>query len=196
MMQTTHDCVPAFAIPRWNARKAPEQLTMLSIPHLILLFVIALIVFGPEKLPQLARTLGKVMAEFRKVTGDLRRVVDDEMREMERQTREAEIRKRDAAAQQALPGLPAGNAEAGSTVSAVGDAAVAAPFQNVPTPDAEPVADPAALSEPGQTTPSMSPPGTVPGDRPTLRPVTADSPGGDRATEQLDSSEPAAHASS
>jgi TatA/E family protein of Tat protein translocase len=165
---------------------------MLSIPHLILLFVIALIVFGPEKLPQLARTLGKVMAEFRKVTGDLRRVVDDEMREMERQTREAEIRKRDAAGQQALPGLPAAGAEAGSGVTAVGDAAVAAPFQNVPTPDAEP----AAPSEAGVTTPSMSPPGTVPGERPTLRPASADSPGDDRAAEQLDSSEPAAHASS
>jgi len=165
---------------------------MLSIPHLILLFVIALIVFGPEKLPQLARTLGKVMAEFRKVTGDLRRVVDDEMREMERQTREAEIRKRDAAAQQALPALPAAGAEAGSSVTAVGDAAVAAPFQNVSTPDAEPVAE----NEIAQTTPSMSPPGTVPGDRPTVRPAPADSPGDGRAAEQLDSSEPTAHASS
>lgn len=170
---------------------------MLSIPHLILLFVIALIVFGPEKLPQLARTLGKVMAEFRKVTGDLRRVVDDEMREMERQTREAEIRTRDAAAQQALPGLPAETSESGSGVSAVGDAAVAAPFQNVPTPDAEPASQSDALqSEPGQTTPSMSPPGTVPGERPTLRPAPTDSPGDDRAAEQLDSSEPTAHASS
>jgi TatA/E family protein of Tat protein translocase len=193
MMQTTHDCVPAFGVPRKiGARKASEQPAMLSIPHLILLFVIALIVFGPEKLPQLARTLGKVMSEFRKVTGDLRRVVDDEMREMERHTREAEIRKRDAAAQQALPGLPAAGVESGSSVSSVADASVAAPFQNVPTPDAEP----AAVNEIAQTTPSMSPPGTVPGERPTSRAASADSPSDDRAAENLDSSEPAAHASS
>ena len=35
---------------------------MLSIPHLIVIFVIALIVLGPEKLPQVARVLGKAMA--------------------------------------------------------------------------------------------------------------------------------------
>ena len=42
---------------------------MLSIPHLIIIFVVALVVFGPEKLPELARNLGKVMAEFRRATG-------------------------------------------------------------------------------------------------------------------------------
>ncbi len=70
---------------------------MLSLPHLIIIFLIALMVFGPEKLPELARMLGKGMAEFRKMTGDVRRVIDDEMREIERQTRETEARKREAA---------------------------------------------------------------------------------------------------
>jgi sec-independent protein translocase protein TatB len=69
---------------------------MLSIPHLIILFVIALMVFGPEKLPELARMLGKAMAEFRRVTGDVRRVVEDEMRDLELKTREADLRKREA----------------------------------------------------------------------------------------------------
>jgi TatA/E family protein of Tat protein translocase len=68
---------------------------MLSLPHLIVLFIVALMVFGPEKLPELARTLGKAMAEFRRMTGDVRRVVEDEMREIERQV---EVKKRDAAA--------------------------------------------------------------------------------------------------
>src|ERR1700684_3322161 len=56
---------------------------MLSVPHLVILFIIALLVFGPEKLPELARMLGKAMAEFRRVTGDVRRVVEDEMRRRE-----------------------------------------------------------------------------------------------------------------
>jgi TatA/E family protein of Tat protein translocase len=68
---------------------------MLSVPHLVILFVIALLVFGPEKLPELARMLGKAMAEFRRVTGDVRRVVEDEMRDMELKTREADLRKRE-----------------------------------------------------------------------------------------------------
>ncbi len=60
---------------------------MLSFPHLVVLFVIALVVFGPEKLPELARMLGKATAEFRKMTSDFRYALEDEVRELERQTR-------------------------------------------------------------------------------------------------------------
>ena len=38
---------------------------MFSIPHMVVLFVIVLVVFGPQKLPELARSLGKLMAETR-----------------------------------------------------------------------------------------------------------------------------------
>ncbi|MGC2332019.1 MAG: twin-arginine translocase TatA/TatE family subunit [Candidatus Acidiferrales bacterium] len=63
---------------------------MLSIPHLIVIFVVALVVFGPEKLPELARNFGKVMAEFRRATGDLRTTFEGHMRDLER---EAETRR-------------------------------------------------------------------------------------------------------
>ena len=59
---------------------------MLSIPHLIIIFVVALVVCGPEKLPELARNLGKVMAEFRRATGDLRSTFEGHMRDLERET--------------------------------------------------------------------------------------------------------------
>ena len=58
---------------------------MLSIPHLIVIFVVALIVFGPEKLPELARNLGKVMAEFKRATGDLRSTFEGHLRDLERE---------------------------------------------------------------------------------------------------------------
>ncbi len=58
---------------------------MLSIPHLIIIFIVALVVFGPEKLPELARNLGKVMAEFRRATGDLRSTFEGHMRDLERE---------------------------------------------------------------------------------------------------------------
>jgi TatA/E family protein of Tat protein translocase len=58
---------------------------MLSLPHLIIIFVVALIVFGPEKLPQLARDLGKIMAEFRRATGGLRFSLEENLRELERE---------------------------------------------------------------------------------------------------------------
>lgn len=60
---------------------------MLSVPHLAIIFIIALIVLGPEKLPQVARVLGKAMADFRRITTDFRVQIEDEMREMERHTR-------------------------------------------------------------------------------------------------------------
>jgi sec-independent protein translocase protein TatB len=74
---------------------------MLSIPHLVVIFIVALIVFGPEKLPQLARVLGKAMADFRRVTTDFRTQIEDEMREMERQSR-----LRQAAEPQQIPPPP------------------------------------------------------------------------------------------
>lgn len=63
---------------------------MLSIPHLIVIFVVALVIFGPEKLPELARNLGKVMAEFRRHTSDLRTTFEGHLRDIER---EGEVRR-------------------------------------------------------------------------------------------------------
>lgn len=58
---------------------------MLSVPHLIIIFLVALIVLGPEKLPQVARTLTKAMGEFREATGGLRETFEQEMRQLERE---------------------------------------------------------------------------------------------------------------
>src|SRR5258707_1589411 len=70
---------------------------MLSVPHMIVVFVIVLVVFGPQKLPELARGLGKLMAEFRKASTDFKSAFEEEMRDLERQAREVERRKADAA---------------------------------------------------------------------------------------------------
>lgn len=59
---------------------------MLSVSHLIVIFVVALVIFGPEKLPELARNLGKVMAEFKRITGEMRYTFEDHLRELERET--------------------------------------------------------------------------------------------------------------
>jgi Tat protein translocase TatB subunit len=64
----------------------------MSLAHIIVIAVIALVVLGPEKLPQVARTLGKAMAEFRRITGDFRATVEGEMRELERVTAIKDLR--------------------------------------------------------------------------------------------------------
>jgi sec-independent protein translocase protein TatB len=60
---------------------------------MIVVFIVVLVVFGPQKLPELARGLGKLMAEFRKASADFKGAFEEEMREMERQTVQAERKK-------------------------------------------------------------------------------------------------------
>ena len=48
----------------------------IGMPELIIIFVIALIIIGPKKLPDLARALGKGLAEFRRATNELKANLD------------------------------------------------------------------------------------------------------------------------
>jgi sec-independent protein translocase protein TatA len=55
----------------------------IGMPELIIIMVIALIVIGPQKLPDLARSLGKGLAEFKKATEDFKHSIDTETRSAE-----------------------------------------------------------------------------------------------------------------
>jgi len=89
---------------------------MFSVPHLVVLFIVVLVFFGPHKLPELARGLGKLMAEFRKASNDFKMAFEEEMRNIERQAREAEWKKAQEAAE-AKPKAESAASEA-STASA------------------------------------------------------------------------------
>jgi sec-independent protein translocase protein TatA len=52
----------------------------LGMPELIVIFIIALIVFGPRKLPELGRSLGRGIAEFKKATNELQSSLENEIR--------------------------------------------------------------------------------------------------------------------
>jgi TatA/E family protein of Tat protein translocase len=52
----------------------------LGIPELLLIFIVVLIVFGPRRLPEIGRTLGKALGEFRKATDDLKNTIEREVR--------------------------------------------------------------------------------------------------------------------
>lgn len=65
----------------------------LGIPELIVIFVIALLVFGPKKLPDLGKSIGRAMAEFKKASDDFQDSVKAEMREVEKQTDLEEVKK-------------------------------------------------------------------------------------------------------
>jgi Tat protein translocase TatB subunit len=48
-------------------------------PELFLIFVVALIVFGPRKMPEIGKSLGKMMAEFRRASNDFRSTIENEV---------------------------------------------------------------------------------------------------------------------
>ena len=55
----------------------------IGMPELIIILVIALLVIGPHKLPELAKSLGKGLAEFKKASEDFQRNIQEESRKAE-----------------------------------------------------------------------------------------------------------------
>jgi len=139
---------------------------MLSLPHLVVLFVIALMVFGPQKLPELARMLGKATAEFRKMTNDFRYALEDEVRELERQTRirEEEIAAAARAAQTPVPPAPAEAASAAAPEGSV----PREPTNTIAAPVVEPQYDLSqqAHSDSSPSEPHAAEPVSVPHEKP------------------------------
>jgi sec-independent protein translocase protein TatA len=70
----------------------------IGMPELIIIFVIALIIFGPRKLPELGRSLGKSLAEFKRASNELKSTLEEEIR-LEEQRSVLDEKKAAAAAQ-------------------------------------------------------------------------------------------------
>ena len=51
----------------------------LGLPELLMIFAVALIVFGPRRLPEIGKTLGKALNEFKKATDDLKSTIEREV---------------------------------------------------------------------------------------------------------------------
>src|SRR5207248_1007804 len=54
--------------------------------EMIVIFILALVLFGPKKLPELGRTIGKAITEFRRAQSELKATFDTHLRELERET--------------------------------------------------------------------------------------------------------------
>jgi sec-independent protein translocase protein TatA len=107
----------------------------IGMPELIIILVIALIIFGPRKLPELGRSLGKSIGEFKKASNELRHTLDEEIRVEEQKEQRA---KTEAEQQSAL--------EAANSM------------RDAITPEAQ--AEPVAVAEPHSDTVSRTPTGT------------------------------------
>ena len=58
----------------------------IGMPELIIIFVIALVIFGPRKLPELGRSLGKSLSEFKRASNELKSTLEEEIRLDEQRT--------------------------------------------------------------------------------------------------------------
>jgi sec-independent protein translocase protein TatA len=74
------------------------MLGSIGMPELIIIFVIALIIFGPRKLPELGRSLGKSLAEFKRASNELRSTLEEEIRLEDQKARVEPSRTTEAAA--------------------------------------------------------------------------------------------------
>ncbi len=59
------------------------MLGTLGTPEMIVIFLLALVLFGPKKLPELGRTVGKAITEFRKASSELKTTFDRELKNLE-----------------------------------------------------------------------------------------------------------------
>jgi sec-independent protein translocase protein TatA len=59
----------------------------IGMSELIIILVIALLIFGPRKLPELGRSLGRTLTEFKRASSELQRTLDEEVRAEERKER-------------------------------------------------------------------------------------------------------------
>src|SRR5215475_13494117 len=57
----------------------------LGVQEMVVIFLVALVLFGPRKLPELGRTIGKALTEFRRASSDLRSTFEREMQTLERE---------------------------------------------------------------------------------------------------------------
>jgi sec-independent protein translocase protein TatA len=71
----------------------------LGVQEMIVIFLVALVLFGPKKLPELGKTIGKALTEFRRHSSDLKATFEREMHNLERETESLNQAARETATQ-------------------------------------------------------------------------------------------------
>jgi len=112
----------------------------IGMPELILIFVVALLVFGPKKLPEIGKSLGKGLAEFKRASDDLKKTIETEIEQGKTEATSlrdhfAEVRKGFTVATEPSPVSPVPPSPAEGPASTPPPAASPAP---VPPPPIEP----------------------------------------------------------
>jgi len=138
----------------------------LGVPELLFILVLALLVFGPKRLPEIGRTIGKGLAEFRRASNDLKRTINTELA-----LEEDDLPPRSGPSRLAPAGTQIradGEASPPATVTSGPAAEVAAMMESAPEPVPEPAPEYAMAAvegsgEPADTAAAPSPRPVEPG---------------------------------
>jgi sec-independent protein translocase protein TatB len=141
------------------------ELSTLGMPDTLLLMVLALVLFGPRRLPEIGRQIGKLMYEFRKASNDFKFQMEEELRNAEDADR---LKKEDERQQTLALAAPTEPAQTIDAVAATAEeTATESPY---PGEDVYPaLTEPTSESPAEETYPGIQPPSTgeqVPAARP------------------------------
>ncbi len=94
----------------------------IGLPELVLILAIALIIFGPRKLPEIGKSIGKGLREFRQATSEVKKSVSvEDSYEEERENKEAKKNKDESSAEEIEGDIEAGTSDYASAESDLGD---------------------------------------------------------------------------
>ena len=151
------------------------EVANLGMADSLILMVLALVVFGPRRLPQIGRQIGKLMYEFRKASNDFKFQMEEELRNAEEADRRKKEEERLRALAVATPAIPAASVEAVSqapeaVVLGTGEPSSTEPAAESPYPSGvmyPPISEPETPSEAqadgtphGEDIPRILPPST------------------------------------
>ena len=133
---------------------SPPQILLsnLGMADSLILMVLALVVFGPRRLPQIGRQIGKLMYEFRKASNDFKFQMEEELRLSE----DADRRKKEEAERARIAALPAPAQTPTQTIDAGANTAASAEQASVPDPTSDTSIESTTPTESAAETPAES----------------------------------------
>jgi Tat protein translocase TatB subunit len=75
----------------------------IGIPELVIIIIVALLVVGPSKLPELARSMGKALGEFRRLADDVKETIEQEMAKEPEKEEETQKEEQQKAEEETIP---------------------------------------------------------------------------------------------
>jgi sec-independent protein translocase protein TatB len=99
----------------------------LGFPEMIFLFLLALLIFGPKKMPEIGRQIGRALAEFRRASNEFKSQIESEIQNLDRESSKPEILPPAKQVEGAIPNSPPSPVAGTAEVTASEEAAAKAP---------------------------------------------------------------------